>query len=107
MSIDIKGTELELTLPIKEYIHMRFEPLSRFVKRYEEKKEIRMFLEIARTTKHHHKGDVFYAEVTLELPKQVLRAEATSNDIRSAIDAVKDVLKREMTKYKETHSWKS
>ncbi len=106
MIIDLKGTSLDLTSPIKEYVEKRFQPLSRFVKRYEEKNEMHLFVEIARTTKHHHKGDVFYAEVTLELPKSVLRAEATNNDIRAAIDETKDILKRELTKYKEKHAFK-
>jgi len=104
MIIDLKGTSLDLTSPIKEYIEKRLQPLSRFIKRHEAKSETHLFVEIARTTKHHHKGNVFYAEVTLELPKSVLRAEATNSDIRSAIDEVKDILKREMKQYKEKHA---
>lgn len=107
MQIDIKGTELDLTPSLKEHIERKLSPLSKFLKRYEEKAEIRMFVEIARTTRHHNKGDVFYAEATLELPKKILRAEATHNDARGAIDLLKDVLKREMEKYKEKNSWKA
>ncbi|MBI1984647.1 MAG: ribosome-associated translation inhibitor RaiA [Candidatus Wildermuthbacteria bacterium] len=107
MKINIKGTGLDLTPPLKEYIAKRLEPLSKFVKRYEEKGEIQMFVEVARTTKHHHKGNVFYAEVTLELPKKVLRAEAIDSDVRSAIDRTKDILRREMESYKEKNAWKS
>lgn len=108
MIIDVKGTDLDLTPSIKTYIEMRLEPVSHFLKRYEEeaKSEIHAFVEIARTTNHHKKGEVFYAEVTLELPKSVVRAEATDRDIRVAIDTVKDILKREIVKYKEKHSWK-
>lgn len=101
MIIDLKGTSLDLTGPIKEYIEKRLQPLSRFIKRHEAKSESHLFVEIARTTKHHHKGDVFYAEATLELPKKVLRAEATNSDIRAAVDEVKNILKREMERYKE------
>lgn len=106
MHINIKGTELDVTPALSEYIAKRLEPLARFVKRYEEKKEIQMFVEVARTTKHHKKGNVFYAEVTLELPGKMLRAEATDSDARAAIDLAKDIVKREMEEYKETHSWK-
>ena len=106
MNINVKGTALDLTPSIKEYIETRLQPLGRFIKRYEVKGEIHLFVEIARTTKHHHKGDVFYAEVTVELPKTVLRAESTNPDIREAIDQVKDILKRKMEQYKEKHAIK-
>jgi len=39
-------------------------------------------------------------DANLDLPGEVLRAEEDSNDVRAAIDAVKDKLKREIEKYK-------
>lgn len=101
MIIDIKGTALDLTPSIKEYIGKKLLPLARFVKRYEKAGEVHLFIEIARTTRHHNKGNVFYAEITMGLPKIVLRAEANNVDIRAAIDNVKDIFKREIGKYKE------
>lgn len=106
MQLDLKTTNLELTSPLKEYVEKRLEPLSRFVKRYEEKGEVRMFVELARITRHHQKGNVFYAEANVELPGKIVRAEATHEDIRAAVDVLKDVLKREFKKYKDRHLWK-
>ncbi|MBI1971446.1 MAG: ribosome-associated translation inhibitor RaiA [Candidatus Wildermuthbacteria bacterium] len=107
MQLDIKGTELEITQELRTYAEKRLEPLWRFVKRYETNGETHMFVEIARTTKHHKKGNVFYAEATMALPKAVLRAEAEAPDSRAAIDTLKDILKREMKKYKEKNLWKT
>lgn len=39
-------------------------------------------------------------EVTVTLPKRILRAEVTSQDMYSAIDEVVDILEKQMVKYK-------
>lgn len=103
MRIELKETNLDLIPLTKEYIHKKLQPLGRFVKRYEQHVEMRMFLEIARTTKHHQKGNVFYAEITMELEKCIIRAEATNVDVRTALDQVRDIVKRECQQYKEKY----
>lgn len=65
------------------------------------KNEIEVFVEIARTTRHHRSGNVFYAEVSFSIGKKLLRAEHSNWDIRVAIDEVKDRLQQEIKKYKE------
>ena len=52
-------------------------------------------------TQHHRKGDVFYAEVTLEIPGKPMRATFTGPDIRLAIDEVKEKLEKELRRYKD------
>ncbi len=101
MQINIKATNLELTPAIREYIKIKIGSLSHFIKRFESKNEIEVFVEIARTTRHHRSGNVFYAEATLPLGKKVLRAEHSDWDIRVAIDEIKDRLQQEIKKYKE------
>jgi len=102
MQINIKATNLELTPAIREYIEIKIGSLKRFLKRFEDKSEIEVFVEIARTTRHHHKGNVFYAEVTFSIGKKIFRAEHSDWNIRVAIDRVKDKLQEEIKKYKET-----
>ena len=101
MNINIKSTNLDLTPSVKKYINVRIGSLSRFLKRFETKSEVIIFMEIARTTKHHHKGNIFRAEANLSLGKKILRAEHLDLNIRAAIDKVEDKLKREIKKYKE------
>ncbi len=101
MKIDIKATNLEITPAISEYIEIKLGSLSRFLKKFESQSEIKIFIEIARTTRHHKSGNVFYAEVNLHLPKKTLRAEHSDWDIRVAIDKAKDKLQQEIKKYKE------
>src|SRR3989338_5456380 len=103
MIIKLKETNLTLIPITKDYVEKKLQPLGRFVKRYEEKGEIHMFVEIAKTTKHHQKGNVFYAEITMELPKKIIRAEATNSDVRTALDEIKDLVKNECRQYKEKY----
>lgn len=103
MIIELKGTNLKLVPITKEYIIKKLQPLERFVQRYEEKGQIHMFVEIARTTKHHNKGNVFYAEITMELPKSIIRAEATNVDVQTALNEVRDLVKNECRQYKEKY----
>ena len=100
MKINIKATGFELTPSLKIYIEDKLGGLAKFVKRFDEEGIVEIWLEVGRTTQHHHKGGVFRAEVDLRLPKQVLRAEKESDDIHTAIDMVRDTLHSEIEKYK-------
>jgi len=107
MIINIKTTNLKLTPAIESYINQKIErDLSKFIKRLDEKGAAELFVEIARTTRHHRQGDIFRAEANLRLPGKVLRAEAEEWDIRVVIDQVKDKLQREIKKYKERQAVK-
>lgn len=101
MKINIKATNLDLTPAIREYIETKIGSIERVLKSFESKTEEEIFIEIARTTKHHKSGNVFYAEATMALGKKVLRAEREDGDIRAAIDKIKDKLKQEIGRYKE------
>jgi putative sigma-54 modulation protein len=97
MKIDIKGTNMELTEAIKDYVNEKIGGLEKFFDNIIEAK-----VEVGKTSNHHQKGDVFRAEVNLDVPeKYVLRAEAVREDLYMAINEVKDDLQRQIKKYKE------
>lgn len=99
MRIIIKTTNLDLTAPLKEYAEEKIGSLSRFLKSFEKEGAVKAVVELGRTTKHHHKGEVFRAEINLSLGiNKVLRAEAESRDIRLAIDEVKKKLRQRISK---------
>jgi len=100
MKIIIKSTNLDLTPALKEYIEGKIGALRKFVSRFDLEGAVEARVEVARTTKHHLKGKVLRAEVNLDLPGRVLRAEDEDYDVRVAIDRVRDKLKREIEKYK-------
>lgn len=102
MKISIKATNLDLTPSFREYIEEKIGSLTRFVRRWDLEGAVEVWVEVGRTTRHHHKGDVFRAEADLRLPHKVLRAEDEDFDVRVAVDRVRDKLKREVEKYKKT-----
>ena len=104
MQIIIHSKNLDITPAIREYVEMKIGSLNHLLQRFETKGEIKTEIEIARTTKHHKHGDVFYAEANLHLPKKILRAEHYDSDIRIAIDEIKNKLHNEIIKYKEISS---
>lgn len=101
MRIVIKATRMNLTPPLREYIGKKMGALEKFLKRFEEVAEIEIEVEVARTTRHHRKGNVFYAEANARLPDTILRAEESAADIRAALDRVKKTLEQEIAEYKE------
>ncbi len=102
MKISIKGTNLDLTPAIKEYVEMRVGPLEKFLGKSEHSADIIARVEIGRTTHHHQKGDIYRAEINIDIKKNIARAESVSEDIRAAIDEVADKVGRQLVKYKET-----
>lgn len=97
MQIQIKTTNIELTPAIEEYIHQKIGSLEKFIGA----NYYKIFAEIGKTTQHHKSGDVFRAEINIDLPGKLIRSEAEEWDLRVAIDRVKDQLQQELKKYKE------
>ncbi|MCX6702665.1 MAG: ribosome-associated translation inhibitor RaiA [Candidatus Wolfebacteria bacterium] len=100
MNINIKATNIDITPSIREYAETKIGSLSKFIERSEKEGGVKVEIEIGRLTRHHRKGDVFYAEAMVYLPKRILRAENSGPDLRAGIDEVKDKLKIEIEKYK-------
>ena len=101
MRIEIHYTKFQAAPNISEYAKKRIGALKKFLKRFEKNTEVAVFVELARTTQHHRKGDVFYAEATIEIPGKPLRATFTGSDIRLAIDEVKEKLEKELRRDKD------
>jgi putative sigma-54 modulation protein len=101
MNIRIKATDIDLTPSLKTYAEEKLGALEKYVKKFEAESDVEMRLELARTTRHHHKGNVFKADANIILSGKMFRAEDTDSDIRVAIDHLRDKLKAEIEKYKE------
>lgn len=95
----MKASGFEITPAIAEYAQEKIQHMEKFLASVQEPK--RASIEVEKTTNHHNKGEIFRAEVMLELPGKMLRAEATHEELYAAIDAVKDILERQVVQYKE------
>ena len=113
MKIIIRTKNIELSQVLEDYITEKINSLEKFLKILQDKEEyfshffgkgkpkVEAWVEIERTTLHHKKGPVFRAECQMRLPGKSIRAEAVSENLRLAINEVKDKLQREFKQYKE------
>lgn len=105
MKITIRQKDLEITPSLQEYIEKKIvQPVQKFLKRSAATDLPVLDIEVGRTTKHHHKGNVFHASATLTLGKRVIRADATGVDIHIACDTLENELKREIDTFKSKTS---
>ena len=98
MKINLKTKNFNLTPSIEIYLKEKLSALDKFLPIDE---SIFADVELAKTTKHHQKGDIFRAEVNFKMPGRLVRAVAEKWDLRVAIDVVKDELQKEIKGNKE------
>ncbi|MFA5029278.1 MAG: ribosome-associated translation inhibitor RaiA [Patescibacteria group bacterium] len=96
MQINIKATKAQLTPQAHDIINEKIESLAKYCDCI-----IKADVEVGLTSLHHNKGDIYRAEVNLEVPGKVLRAEAETENITKSMNEVRDKLKMELVKYKE------
>lgn len=78
-------------------------PVSKLLGPLDKEMDLQMDVELAKSTKHHRHGKIWYAEANLVMPyvKAPVRARALELTIFAAIDEVKNELEREIKKYKD------
>ena len=100
MKVNTKATNIGLTEAIEEYLEKHLIlPVGRFVDTTDE--SAALGIEVGKTTRHHHKGEIFRAEANLHVAGRNLRAESEREDLHAAIDDARDELVRELTSYKK------
>jgi len=98
MNIKIKATRLELTPSIHDYFQTKMDMIEKYLG---EIKVLNCDVEIEKAIGGQNKGEIFRAEVNLEVPHKMLRVEKTEVDLYKAIDKVKDHLELVIKKYKD------
>lgn len=95
----LHARNIELTEAIQTYIEEKFLSLSKYMQALEpvDKCDI----EIGRLNEHHLKGKVYFAEITMQIPGDLIRIEVVAEDLYAAIDKAKDELKEKLLKIKE------
>ncbi len=99
MTINLKGTGVQLTPEISNYLHKRLLGIEKFLPK--EKDTFIVDVELGRTTNHHHTGDIFRAEINIHIGGKTFRAVSEWQDLHSAIDSMKDQIARELSSHKE------
>ena len=101
MKIRVKTTKFSLRPDIKIYLETKLNSLDKILPNDE---SVFADVELAKTTNHHQKGNIFKAEANINVPGRLIMAQAEEWDLRVAIDKVKDELQLELKKYKEKNS---
>ncbi len=85
ININIKATNMELTVPIKEYIEKRINTLNKFFSN-----DTELYVEVGKTSLHHKNGDYYKAEISMKSGDGSFFAVSEKENLYTAIDAVKD-----------------
>jgi len=101
MQIKIESPSFELTPAIQTQIEKKLSPLKKFIKSFEKEKEVLIFVEVKKVTKHHKHGEIFQTLVKLNLNGEDLIAESNDINFQTSLDIVKDKIKENILKYKE------
>lgn len=102
MKLVVKGIGLTLTPSLRRYVDEKLvRPVEKLLGRHPAYGVVALELELVYGTRHHRKGNIWEAIVNLQLPQGHFWHRAFGGDIHTAVDGLEDVLKRELTKYKE------
>ena len=99
MRTTVKATNIEHTNAIDAYLGKRLKELERILEQKEESELAR--IELGKTTKHHHTGRLFFAEITFHVKKKDFRATGEGNDLYEAIDRMQAMIVREVKRHHE------
>ncbi|MFH1822762.1 MAG: ribosome-associated translation inhibitor RaiA [Patescibacteria group bacterium] len=98
MNINIKATKIELTPDIRKYAQEKMDMLDKYLGQIQ---VLHCDVEVGMSVGSHQSGEIYRAEVNLEVPGELLRVEKTEKELFKAIDKVKDHLTRSIRRYKE------
>jgi ribosomal subunit interface protein len=97
--LNIKGTNIELNDSLRIYLEKRLQKLEHFIN--ESETAIIAEVELGKITTGQRSGDIFRAEINLEIGGKLLRAESEQSDIHAAIDDMQEEIVRELKKFKD------
>jgi len=101
MNINLKFTNLEPTESLKAYAETKFKSIEKVLKTLDPTGAAILYIELAHATKHHQKGNIYYAEAKLDIPGKNFYVNEQENDLYAAIDVAKDTLARAVERFKD------
>ncbi|MBD3247869.1 ribosome-associated translation inhibitor RaiA [Candidatus Falkowbacteria bacterium] len=101
MKTQIKGTNMELTEPIKGYVQQKIDMLDKYLGNL----TVQIAdIEVGVENNHHQHGDIFFCEINMAVPGDLLRVRKVEEDLYKAIDKAKDHMKEMIIKHKDKHN---
>lgn len=101
MNIKLKFANLEATASLETYADQKFRMLEKMLVHLDLEGTADLNVELAYTSRHHQKGDIYEAKANLHIPGKTFQVNETEADLYVAIDMAKDTLYRALEKYKD------
>jgi ribosomal subunit interface protein len=98
MKYNLKATKIKLSAANKEYIQAKMDMLDKYLGRI---KPIDCHVEVGLAVNGQKSGEIYRAEVVLQLPRMIITVEKVETDLLKAIDNVKEHVARSIVKHKE------
>ena len=98
MNINIKGTGIELTDAIRDYVHDKLEAVKKVLR---DPEAAFVYVEVGKESQHHSKGEVFKAEFEVKDGGKSYYSVVVAEDLYAAIDEVKDQIVEEIKSKKD------
>jgi ribosomal subunit interface protein len=96
MKTTIKSTRITLDDELKQHIEDKLLTLAKYAPQ-----AVALRIELELTTHHHRKGEIYRAEMNVDLPKKVVRVEVYSEKPLAAIELLKDEMKKALLQLKK------
>jgi ribosomal subunit interface protein len=93
MNTNVKMTNITITAAISDYVGKRMKKVDGILAN---DPAAQCDIELAKTSAHHQKGEIFRAEVHIVGAGKNIYASAEKDDLYAAIDAVRDEVLREL-----------
>lgn len=98
MRVNIKATEITLIDSLRGYLDKKLKSLRKLINL--DDPAVMIDVEVGRTTRHHHSGEIFFAEMNIHRGKESFRAVSYGENLHAAIDEMHDAIARELTSHK-------
>lgn len=98
MNTNIKSSNVTLTPAIHDYVNKRLKKIAKILQSDE---SVMCDVELAKTTEHHNKGNIFRAEIHLVGKGMNHYSSSEMDDLYAAIDMVRDEIYVKLTEGKE------
>ncbi|MBI5254633.1 ribosome-associated translation inhibitor RaiA [Candidatus Falkowbacteria bacterium] len=96
MPLNIKTTNFDLREDLKALVREKMNGLEKFFNNIQQ-----IDVEVGKTTKGQQKGNIFFCEINLSVPKKLIRYRHDARDVSVAITGAKKGIQIEIKKYKE------
>lgn len=97
MKTRIKATSINLTPYLEKLIKEKMADIAKVLRG---ETVLIAEIEVGLNSKHHQKGDIYRAEIQIEVPGRLFRAVSEKDDFRSALTDAKNEIEEQIIKHK-------